>query len=130
MKTSLIGAALAAILLTSGVRAAVSPDDFMIRTTGDLVRLCSADPTDPSYAAAIHFCHGFGAGVYQTEQLHQAASRAAPLYCTPNPPPTRNEAVAGFITWAKASPAVADELPAAGVLHYLMQTYPCPPKHR
>lgn len=130
MKTSLAGTALATILLTSGVQAAVSTDDFLVRTTGDLVKLCSADTTDPLYAAAIHFCHGFGAGVFQTEQLHQAASRAAPLYCAPNPMPTRNESVAGFVAWARATSAVANEAPAAGVLHYLMQTYPCPTTRR
>jgi hypothetical protein len=130
MKTSLAGAALATILWTSEAQAAVSTDDFLVRTTGDLVKLCSADRTDPLYAAAIHFCHGFGAGVFQTEQLHQAASRAVPLYCAPNPMPTRNESVAGFVAWARATSAVANEAPAAGVLHYLMQTYPCPTTRR
>ncbi|HEY4044989.1 MAG TPA: Rap1a/Tai family immunity protein [Rhodopila sp.] len=130
MKTSIAGAALAAIMATSGVQAGVSSDDFSVKTTGDLVKLCSAETTDPLYAAAIHFCHGFGVGVFETEQLHQTASRAAPLYCAPNPMPTRSQAVAGFVQWAAANPTVTNEVPAAGVLHYLIDTYPCPTKRR
>jgi hypothetical protein len=130
MKRILTGVALATLSLSSGARAAVTQDDFLIRTTSNLVSLCSAEATDPFYAAAVHFCHGFGAGVFQTEQLHQAASRAAPLYCVPTPLPSRNEAVAGFVAWAKATPSATNDAPAEGVLHYLMQTYPCPVRRR
>lgn len=128
MKTFIAGAALATVLLTTAAHAGVSPEDFQIKTTGELAKLCSDEPTDPDYMAAIHFCQGFGSGVFQTEQLHQAASRARPLYCSPKPMPTRDEAIAGFVKWVHDTPKVADDTPAAGVLQYLMATYPCPTK--
>jgi hypothetical protein len=118
------------ILATTSAQAAVSQDDFLIRTTGNLVNLCAADAADPLYAPAINFCQAFGAGVFQTQQLYQAASRGKPLYCAPTPLPYRNEAMNGFVTWAKSTPAVTDIVPAAGVLQYLMQTYPCLAKNR
>jgi hypothetical protein len=130
MKVAMTGAAVVWILTATSAQAAVSQDDFLIRTTGNLVNLCAADPTDPLYAPAINFCQAFGAGVFQTQQLYQAASGGKPLYCAPTPPPTRNEAMDGFVAWAKATRAVTDIVPAAGVLQYLMQTYPCPTKNR
>ena len=37
---------------------AVEPVNFEIRNNADLVALCSTKPGDPTYMAAIHFCHG------------------------------------------------------------------------
>ena len=130
MKVPYTGATVVFILAISSAQAAVSQDDFLIRTTGNLVNLCAADATDPLYAPAIYFCQAFGAGVFQTQQLYQAASGGKPLYCMPAPLPTRNEAMNAFVTWAKATPAVTDIVPAAGVMQYLMKTYPCLTKNR
>jgi hypothetical protein len=129
MKVTITGAAVVLILTATSAQAAVSQDDFLIRTTGNLVNLCAADTKDPLYAPAVNFCQAFGAGVFQAQQLYQAASRGKPLFCTPTPPPTRNEAMNGFVTWAKATPAVTDIVPAAGIMQYLLQTYPCPTRN-
>jgi hypothetical protein len=110
--------------------AAITPNDFHVNTTAGLAKLCDASAADPMQVAAVQFCLGFGVGVFQTEQLRQAASRAKPIFCMPNPMPQRAEVMAGFIAWTKATPAVADIVPAAGVLQYLMQTYPCPAARR
>ncbi len=114
--------------LTPGIAgAAVNEQDFYVRTAGDLAKLCSTDPSDPLYSAAIHFCQGFGSGAYQTEQLHRAGSRARPLFCLPaTPEPTRNEVLAGFAKWTAAKPNAASLAPAEGLFEYLMETYPCP----
>ncbi len=130
MRAVIAGAALSSFLIASQASVAVSPDDFQIKTTSDLVKLCAAEPADPNYTAAIHFCQGFGSGVFQTEQMHQAVSRVAPLYCVPAPMPTRDQAIAGFLKWAKDTPAASGEAPAVGVIHYLISTYPCPAKRR
>ncbi len=123
--------ALAVAIAPVAARATVTEQDFYVRTTADLAKLCSTDPSDPLYTAAIHFCQGFGAGTYQTEQLHQAASRARPLYCMPtDPQPTRNEVLAGFTKWAGVKPNVGGLAPAAGLLEYLMETYPCSAKKK
>jgi hypothetical protein len=119
-------AALAALLaiLPTAVPAATTSDNFIVRTAGDLVALCSADETDPMMAAALGFCQGFGVGVYQTLQQTQASLRSK-LFCVPNPGPTRSQAIASFVAWVKASPNVASERPADAILDYLEHTYPC-----
>ena len=50
-----------------------SETDFQVTTTGDLVRLCEAAPTDATGIAALHFCHGFAVGAYQYHQIAAAA---------------------------------------------------------
>ena len=45
----------AALLFTSVQAASLSPDDFKIRTTADLVKLCSVSERDPLYSAAKGF---------------------------------------------------------------------------
>jgi hypothetical protein len=123
--------ALAAVIVPGAARAAVTEQDFYVRTTGDLAKLCSTPTSDPLYSAAIHFCQGFGSGAFQAEQLHRAGSRARPLFCMPtDPQPTRNEVTAGFVAWVAGKPEVAQSSPAEGVFEYLMTTYPCTAKKR
>ena len=121
--------ALAAAIAPGMANAAVTEQDFYVKTTADLAKLCSTDASDPLYPAAIHFCHGFGSGAYQTEQLHRAGSRAKPLFCLPSDPqPTRNEVLSGFVKWVAAKPSVAGLAPAEGLFEYMMDAYPCPTK--
>lgn len=124
------GTALALFAFAGTAQAQVTQDDFQIRTTAELVKLCDVNAADPMNVAATSFCLGFGTGVHQGQQLRQAATRAAPIYCMPTPSPSRTAAMTGFIAWAKATPAVAELTPAAGVLQYLIVTYPCPPARR
>jgi Rap1a immunity proteins len=102
---------------------AADPDNFRVRATEDLVKLCSADPADPNYVAAIHFCHGFGSGAYQYYESVTTPSER--FVCLPNPPPTRSEAIAGFVTWARANPQYMAERPADSIFRYLSSRYPC-----
>ena len=79
-------------LLAPG-RAAVTQDTFMVRSTGDLIELCTVAPSDPMGTAALNFCHGFGVGVYRVlEELESA--RKDHMFCMPATMPTRNEALA------------------------------------
>jgi hypothetical protein len=126
-----MGVALAISASPGPASAAVAEQDFYVRTTSDLVKLCSTDPSDPLYSAAIHFCHGFGSGAYQAEQLHRAGSKARPLFCLPtDPQPTRNEVIAGFVKWTATKSEVASTPPAEGLFEYMMATYPCSAKKR
>jgi hypothetical protein len=48
------------------------------------------------------------------------------LFCMPDPAPTtRNQAVADFVQWAKATPQAMTQSPADGVTGYLVSKYPC-----
>jgi hypothetical protein len=116
------------VMTAAGVRAQTadpSETDFQARTTGDLVRLCEAVPSDATGIAALHFCHGFTVGAYQYHQIVAAAENKRPLFCEPKPRPTRNEAIAGFISWAKQNPGAMDTPPVEGIFRYLAQHYPC-----
>ena len=130
MKALVAGAALALMALAGQAQAQMTPDDFTIRTTADLVKLCDTPENDKLHTAAVQFCLGYGSGVYQSWQLHQSGSRARPLFCAPGDPPPRADTMQKFIGWAKASPTVGAIAPAAGVLQYLMETYPCPAGRR
>jgi Rap1a immunity proteins len=47
------------------------------------------------------------------------------LVCFPNPAPSRNEAVAEFVQWAKARPQHMNELPVETEFRFLMEKWPC-----
>ena len=123
-------AALASALavLPAAVPAATTQDNFLLRTAGDLVAICSPAPDDPLMPAAIGFCEGFTVGVYRTLEETQAGFRAK-LFCMPSPGPARSQAIASFVSWVQANPDVASGAPADAILRYLEQTYPCAGGH-
>ncbi|CAO3424794.1 Rap1a/Tai family immunity protein [Azospirillum doebereinerae] len=131
MKFRYLRAFAAATVLTATVAAsaqtapASSEGDFQVKTTNDLVRLCEAKPVDPTGIAALHFCQGFAVGAYQYHQIAVAAEHRRPLFCAPNPPPSRNEAITDFIAWARQNPNQLNTPPVEGMFRFLAQHYPC-----
>lgn len=118
MKRTLISIACMASL-SGAAEAAVTERNFQMRTTGDLLALCSAGPADPLLTAAINFCHGFGVGVYQVLREEEAAGPSMQLFCLPNPTPSRNDAVAKFVQWARMHPGEMSQPPADGLVQFL-----------
>jgi Rap1a immunity proteins len=108
------------------VQAAVTENSFQLRTTGDLVELCSATQSDPMYTAAVNFCHGFAVGVFRVLQEEDMALRSGHMFCLPSPGPTRNEGIAGLVQWARADQGRMAQAPADGIATFLSQQYPCP----
>ncbi|MDE2516853.1 MAG: hypothetical protein KGL12_12565 [Rhodospirillales bacterium] len=91
----------------------------VVRTAGDLARLCAANPASPTGPAEVNFCHGFAQGVVMLQLEHKRS------FCFPNPAPSRSATLDGFTAWVRALPAHA-ELPATrGLLDYLGERYPC-----
>ena len=129
VKRWLAGAALVVGMLPGIGSAAVTEDNFLLRNTGDLVTLCTAEAADPLAVAAIHFCHGFGMGTVRVLNDIQSARRV-PQYCLPTPLPTRNESLANFVKWAKADATRATQDAHDSILAYLMAQYPCPTKKK
>jgi|SRR5690348_6612783 hypothetical protein len=118
--------AICAAASTGIARAAVTEDSFSVRNAGDLVDLCSAQTTDPLYTASVNFCQGFVSGVFRVLREEDMARRSRALFCIPQPAPTRNEAIAGFVQWAKGKPDQMTRSPADAVAMFLSQQYPCP----
>ena len=122
---SIVAGLIALTVLSGTGHAALTEDNFVSRTTGDLAALCSAEPTDKLYTAAVNFCYGFGAGAYGVLAAAQQADPKLKLFCAP-PGLTRNEAVAAFVSWAGRRPE-RTALPAVdGVAAFLTEIYPCP----
>lgn len=122
---SIVAGLIALTVLSGTGHAALTEDNFVSKTTGDLAALCSAEPTDKLYTAAVNFCYGFGAGAYGVLAAAQQADPKLKLFCAP-PGLTRNEAVAAFVSWAGRRPE-RTALPAVdGVAAFLTETYPCP----
>jgi Ssp1 endopeptidase immunity protein Rap1a len=105
--------------------AALTRDDFLIRTTQDVITLCTASESEPLYQAAIGFCHGDAAGAYQYYQATTAGAEQATLVCLPEPPPTRAEAIQMFVAWAKAHPQYLNERPVDSLCRFLGTTFAC-----
>ena len=126
LKHWLAGAALFAALLPGTGRAAVTEDTFKLQTTADLVELCSDPPSDPMGTAALNFCHGFAVGVFRVLEEEASAERIHRMFCVATPGPSRTQALADFVQWAKGNPDVMKERPADGLVAYLVKTFPCP----
>lgn len=107
--------------------AAVTEDTFQLRSTGDLLELCSSAPQDRLGTAALNFCEGFGIGAFRVLQEVQSV-RGLKMFCMPNPMPTRNEALAAFVAWGKANPDKLDVAPQDGVMAFLSSQYSCTSK--
>jgi hypothetical protein len=124
----MVRAVLAAVtvLVLAAPAAAVTEEQFHLRSGADLVALCSARTDDPLYVAAIHLCQGFGAGTYQTIQAMTTHEKLVPLLCPPNPPPTRNEGIRLFLDWAKNNEEHAQEPAVHHLGRFLVEKYRCP----
>ncbi len=125
MKRHIIAAAcLCAAAVSSPVDAA-DVQNFYVKDAGDLVTLCTTQPDDENYIAAIHFCQGFVVGAYQYYQEMVRSSTTARFVCLPDPSPSRNEAIAAFSDWANAHPQYLKDSAVDTMFRYLGETYPC-----
>jgi hypothetical protein len=123
-KRAMIGLIVPVLLLGQAAAGAGTEDNFQANTTGDLVALCSAGPSDAMMTAAVNWCHGFMVGTYRVLVQVEMKDKHK-LFCVPTPTPNRNDAVARFVTWAKASPSRMAQSPSDSILAYLEASFPC-----
>ena len=116
-----------AVLVRPGFAKDVTEDDFKIRTTRDIVNLCTPSAHDPHAKAAVHFCHGYLLGAYAYYLATISGPEGKRLFCLPDPEPTRNEAFAMFLEWAKAHPQYMDQPPVESEFMFLIEKWPCKP---
>jgi len=129
MKRAFLQIAAAGFVLAaaSGAKAApVSEDNFMLKTTADLVALCSADKADPLYTAAVNYCHGFAIGTYRMLEIEDQASRnKRKSLCVDKSGMTRSQAISSFVTWAADKPKVMASAPTEGFGQYVLESFTC-----
>jgi hypothetical protein len=122
----LISAMLAALAIATGTaRADVTSENFMLRTTSDLIALCSVSRNDPNAMAAIHFCEGYYLGL---DHFAEAIGRPFrnTLYCPPeNLQLTRDQVTGMLVTWHRQNPQFGGEAPLNGIVRWAAATWPC-----
>ena len=112
-------------VITPAAAAPVTDEDFEVKTARQLLNLCRVSSEDPRYREALHFCHGYLVGAYHYYLATIAGPSARPLICPPEPPPTRNAVIGGFIGWASAHPQYMGEAPVEPYFRFLTETWPC-----
>ena len=105
---------------------AITGDEFLLRSGADIVALCATPASDPLYTAAVHMCHGFGAGIYQTMTALIRHEKLAPVVCAPSPAPTRNQVVTRFLEWARRNPQQLTGAAVETMGRFFLAEYPCP----
>ena len=104
---------------------AATPEHFRVRSTADLIQLCSTPANDPMFAAAISFCQGFAVGAYQYYRASVSGPEGRPFVCLPDPPPSRTEGLQMFVAWARQHPQYMDEPAVETLFRWLATTWPC-----
>ena len=125
MKSKVLLMLVSALLFLPGWTGAVSEKDFEAQTTEQLLNLCTATPSDSLYQQAVNFCSGFLAGAYKYYEAAHSGPGAPKFVCFPNPPPSRSNAIAMFIEWAKARPQYWRESPVETEFRFLAEKWPC-----
>jgi Rap1a immunity proteins len=104
---------------------AVVQEDFVIQKAEDLVDVCAVTPDEPLYTAAIHFCHGYLVGAYHYYRKAVPGAGKEPFVCPPDPPPSRNEVVRLFVSWARAHPQYQAEDAVDALFRFASEQWPC-----
>jgi hypothetical protein len=102
-----------------------APAGRQVKTTGELVELCSVSADDPSYAAAMGFCLGYVDGVLDYHAALTSGVMYRPIVC-PHAALTREEVVRVFLDWSKANPQLLGiEAPVEGLMRAVYEKWPC-----
>lgn len=112
-------------LLLPASAGAVTEADFLVKDTQSLINLCTAAPDDPKSGEAIHFCHGYLVGAFHYYKATNPTPDSTPLFCMPEPPPSRNNTIGRFVAWAKTHPQYMKEPPVETEFRFLVETWPC-----
>lgn len=105
--------------------AGVTQKQFELKSTQDLIDLCTVTTDDPLYHQAVNFCHGYLVGAFQYYAAAAAGPNGVKLVCFPENHPTRNQVIDMFVQWAKAHPEYMQEMAVETEFRFLMEMWPC-----
>ena len=114
-----------AVLVPGLASSAVTEEDFVVKTTRNLINLCTASPLDPRYEEAVNFCQGYMVGAYHYSIAEHSRDPKNLFVCLPDPKPSRNEVVAFFVAWAKANPQYMTDMPVESQFRFMAEKWPC-----
>ena len=114
-----------AVLVPGLASSAVTEEDFVVKTTRNLINLCTASPLDPRYEEAVNFCQGYMVGAYHYSIAEHSRDPKNLFVCLPDPKPSRNEVVALFVAWAKANPQYMTDMPVESQFRFMAEKWPC-----
>lgn len=114
-----------AISVPGLANSAVTEEDFLVKTTGNLINLCTATPQDPLYGDAVNFCQGYMVGAYHYFIAEHSKDPKNLFVCLPDPKPSRNEVVAMFVAWAKSNPQYMTDMPVESQFRFMAGKWPC-----
>jgi len=120
-----IFAVVAALLAATSARA-VTEANFELRSGADLVALCGVAKDDPMRSLALQMCEGYCVGVYQAILALTTHKGLQPLFCAPDPPPSRNEAISQFVQWSQNKTEYQGDRPADFLGRFLVEAFACP----
>jgi hypothetical protein len=113
------------ILLPGLASSAVTEEDFVAKTTRNLINLCTASPQDTFYEEAINFCQGYLVGAYHYSIAAKSKEPNELFVCFPEPKPARNQVIAMFVAWTQKHPEFMNDMPVETEFRFLAEKYPC-----
>ena len=101
-----------------------SLDDYQLRTSSDLLDICTLDPSHSHYWEGRSFLHRL---LRQRDRPADAlaVSKDFPRLACPGGKVTRNEVVETFVTYGKAHLEHLDERPMDTVFRAVIDRWPC-----
>jgi len=115
----------AVALLISSQVAAQNPKGFQVKTTANLVQLCSASVNDPAYNEAMGFCFGYMDAAMHYHQALVAGKNKNPIAC-PHAKVTRKQLAGVLVEWSKHNEQyLYNETPVHGVMRAAAEKWPC-----
>lgn len=98
--------------------------DFDLASAGALVDVCTLDQSHSDHMTAMAFCYGFFEGGIHYDRALESSSNDRRVVCAPDGT-TRTEAVEVFVTYVKANPHHAAEMPIDAIFRALIDKWPC-----
>jgi hypothetical protein len=126
MKRILLRLMMVSVISAPGLaNSAVTEEDFLVKTTSNLINLCTASPQDRLYGDAVNFCQGYMVGAYHYFIAEHSKDPKNLFVCLPDPKPSRNEVVAMFVAWAKSNPQSMTDMPVESQFRFMSEKWPC-----
>lgn len=99
-------------------------DDFTLRTTEDLLDICTLEPSHTSHFEAQAFCFGYFQGGADFHEALAAGPGFEPIAC-PTGEVTVRDVVEVFVAYARAHPELLDARPMDTAFRAVGERWPC-----